>query len=143
MVNEQMYEQTTMPYDAYYAAYPPHDSQGNIYDYYPPYYPWTAYQPYPMMPYPPYPSYPPYVPNNDYSQRQEYASVATMNEVANEQEQVTANIADSKVLQQFMNDSGQVDIQKMLQTVGQFADTVQQVSPVIKQLNELVRSFRT
>lgn len=50
---------------------------------------------------------------------------------------------DKKVIQQFMNEDGQVDIQKMLQTVGQFADTVQQVSPVIKQLNELIRSFRT
>ena len=50
---------------------------------------------------------------------------------------------ESKMIQQFMNDDGQVDIQKMLQTVGQFADTVQQVSPVIKQLNDLVRSFRT
>lgn len=44
---------------------------------------------------------------------------------------------------QFLDEKGQVDIQKTLQTVGQFADTVQQVSPVIKQLNELVQSMRT
>src|SRR5699024_11529061 len=87
MVNEQMYEQTTMPYDAYYAAYPPHDSQGNIYDYYPPYYPWAAYQPYPMMHYPTYPSYQLYVPNNDYIQLQVYETGATMTEVKNVQEQ--------------------------------------------------------
>ena len=43
---------------------------------------------------------------------------------------------------QFLDDKGQVDIQKTLQTVGQFADTVQQVSPVIKQLNDLVHSLR-
>jgi len=140
MVDEQMHEQTMMPYDAYYATYPLHENQLNMYDYYPPHYPWPAYQNYPMMPYPPYP---PYQPTNEYTQRHEYETVTTMNETPYEQEQGTTNIADSKVMQQFMNDSGQVDIQKMLQTVGQFADTVQQVSPVIKQLNELVRSFRT
>lgn len=52
-------------------------------------------------------------------------------------------IASSRVIQQFLDENGQVDIQKMLSTVGQFADTVQQVSPVIKQLNDLVRSFRS
>lgn len=137
MVDEQMYEQTMMPYDAYYAMYPLPEQQSNMYDYYSPYYPWPTYPPYPMMPYPPYP------PTNAYTQRREAETVTTMNETPYEQEQVTATIADSKVMQQFMNDSGQVDIQKMLQTVGQFADTVQQVSPVIKQLNDLVRSFRT
>lgn len=47
------------------------------------------------------------------------------------------------MLQQFLTEDGQVDIQKMLQTIGQFADTVQQVSPVIKQINDLIKSFRT
>jgi len=51
--------------------------------------------------------------------------------------------AEQRMIQQFLNDDGQVDIQKMLQTIGQFADTVQQVSPVIKQINDLVKSFRT
>lgn len=51
-------------------------------------------------------------------------------------------IAPNRVMQQFLDENGQVDIQKMLRTVGQFADTVQQVSPVIKQLNDLIRSFR-
>jgi len=47
------------------------------------------------------------------------------------------------MMQQFLDENGQVDIQKMLQTVGQLADTVQQVSPVIRQLNDLIRTFRT
>lgn len=50
--------------------------------------------------------------------------------------------AENPMMQQFLTEDGQVDIQKMLQTIGQFADTVQQVSPVIKQINDLVRSFR-
>lgn len=48
-----------------------------------------------------------------------------------------------RMLQQFLNDDGQVDVQKMLQTIGQFADTVQQVSPVLRQINDLIKSFRT
>lgn len=50
---------------------------------------------------------------------------------------------ENHMLQQFLTEDGQVDIQKMLKTIGQFADTVQQVSPVIKQINDLVKSFRT
>lgn len=52
-------------------------------------------------------------------------------------------VASARIMQQFLDENGQVDIQKMLQTVGQLADTVQQVSPVIKQLNDLIRAFRT
>lgn len=48
----------------------------------------------------------------------------------------------NSVMQQFLDENGNVDIQKMLQTVGQLADTVQQVTPVIRQLNDLIRSFR-
>lgn len=58
---------------------------------------------------------------------------------SNESEQ---GMAANRVMQQFLDENGQMDFQKMLSTVGQFADTVQQVSPVIKQLNDLVRSFR-
>lgn len=50
---------------------------------------------------------------------------------------------EQRILQQFLNEDGQVDVQKMLQTIGQFADTVQQVSPVIKQINDVIKSFRT
>lgn len=46
------------------------------------------------------------------------------------------------VMQQFLDENGNVDVQKMLSTVGQLADTVQQVSPVIRQLNDLIRNFR-
>lgn len=52
-------------------------------------------------------------------------------------------ISEQHVMQQFLTEDGQVDIQKMLKTIGQFADTVQQVSPVIKQINDLIKSFRS
>lgn len=51
--------------------------------------------------------------------------------------------SEHHIMQQFLTEDGHVDIQKMLKTIGQFADTVQQVSPVIKQINDLIRSFRT
>lgn len=51
--------------------------------------------------------------------------------------------SEQHIMQQFLTEDGQVDIQKMLKTIGQFADTVQQVSPVIKQINDIIRSFRT
>lgn len=135
MVDQQRDEGMMMPYDAYYVNY----AAGNQATY-PAYYSWPGYQPYPVMPYPPYPSYPAV---QTYQASPAYEAGSNMQETANQATAVTTNAADSKVLQQFMNENGQVDIQKMLQTVGQFADTVQQVSPVIKQLNELVRSFRT
>lgn len=46
------------------------------------------------------------------------------------------------ILQQFQNENGQIDINKMLSTVGQLANTVQQVSPVFKQVGDLIKSFR-
>lgn len=131
MVDEQMYEQPLMPYDPYYMSYPNQTHYPNMYEYYMPAYPWGIYPNYPLVP---YSIYPPYVPVEEASVP---SQAAPMQEGG-----VAREAIDSKVLQQFMNDNGQVDIQKMLQTVGQFADTVQQVSPVIKQLNELVRSFR-
>lgn len=46
------------------------------------------------------------------------------------------------LLAQFKDQNGQVDISKTLSTVGQFANTVQQVTPVIKQISDLIKSFR-
>lgn len=48
----------------------------------------------------------------------------------------------SNILAQFKDQNGQVDINKTLSTVGQFANTVQQVTPVIKQISDLLKSFR-
>lgn len=50
---------------------------------------------------------------------------------------------EQQLLQQFLTKDGQVDVQKMLKTIGQFANTVQQVSPVIKEINDIIKSFRT
>lgn len=42
----------------------------------------------------------------------------------------------------FYDENGQIDIDKMLSTVGQVANTVQQVSPVIKQVSSLIKAFK-
>ncbi|MGM8366218.1 YppG family protein [Virgibacillus sp. W0181] len=42
----------------------------------------------------------------------------------------------------FQNENGQLDVNKMMATVGQFASTVQQISPVIKQVGDMVKTFR-
>lgn len=54
-----------------------------------------------------------------------------------EQSNLTANL-----LTQFQTEDGQVDLQKMLSTVGQLANTVQQVSPVIKEIGAMISIFR-
>lgn len=46
------------------------------------------------------------------------------------------------ILAQFQTPEGQMDVQKMLSTVGQLANTVQQVSPVIKEIGAMIRVFR-
>lgn len=46
------------------------------------------------------------------------------------------------ILAQFQTAEGQMDVQKMLSTVGQLANTVQQVSPVIKEIGAMIRVFR-
>lgn len=46
------------------------------------------------------------------------------------------------ILNQFQDESGQIDINKTLATVGQLANTVQQVTPVIKQFGSIIRYFR-
>lgn len=46
------------------------------------------------------------------------------------------------LLTQFQDQNGLIDINKTLSTVGQFANTVQQVTPVIKQISDLVKLFR-
>lgn len=46
------------------------------------------------------------------------------------------------LLAQFQTPDGQMDVQKMLSTVGQLANTVQQVSPVIKEIGAMFRVFR-
>lgn len=49
---------------------------------------------------------------------------------------------EQRFVQQFLDEHGQVNIEKLLKTIGQLANTIQQVSPVFKQLNELVRNIR-
>lgn len=46
------------------------------------------------------------------------------------------------VFAQFQDENGQMDIHKTLATVGQFANTVQQVTPMVKQISDLIKSFR-
>ena len=42
----------------------------------------------------------------------------------------------------FQNENGQLDVNKTLATVGQFATTIQQISPIIKQVNNLIKGLR-
>ncbi|GAB3045396.1 YppG family protein [Virgibacillus ainsalahensis] len=42
----------------------------------------------------------------------------------------------------FQNNEGQVDVDKMISTVGQLANTYHQVSPIVKQFGSLIKSFR-
>src|SRR5699024_8132538 len=51
------------------------------------------------------------------------------------------NESDPAFSHQFLNENGQVDVNKMLSTVGQLAHTVQEVSSVIKQVNDIIQSF--
>lgn len=41
----------------------------------------------------------------------------------------------------FQNKDGQVDLDKMFSTVGQFANTVQQISPVVKQVGSIMKNL--
>jgi hypothetical protein len=42
----------------------------------------------------------------------------------------------------FQDDNGQMDYDKMFNTVGQLAKTVQQVTPVIQQVGSIIKSFK-
>jgi len=46
------------------------------------------------------------------------------------------------IMNQFQDQSGQIDFNKMLSTVGQLATTVQQVSPILKNVGSFINLFR-
>jgi len=116
MVNENDFQQGELPYYSFYPQDPYRTPyHPSMMDHASYYYPYESYRniPYSYMDMPP-------------------------NEV---------NTSDSsfhnQVLQQFVDENGQMDINKMLRTVGQLADTVQQVTPVIRELNDVIKTFRT
>jgi hypothetical protein len=43
----------------------------------------------------------------------------------------------------FQDEKGQVNLDKMLSTVGQIANTYHQVSPIIQQFGSIIKNFRT
>lgn len=49
----------------------------------------------------------------------------------------------NNLLNQFQNNEGQIDVDKMLNTVGQLANTYHQVAPIIKQFGSLIKTFRS
>lgn len=49
---------------------------------------------------------------------------------------------NNQLLSQFQKDSGQLDVDKMLNTIGQLANTYHQVAPIVKQFGSLMRIFR-
>lgn len=131
MVNENEYYRQTLPHYQFNPPNPPrppmyYDNMYNDQGYYynqNPYINQGGYIPPPM--------------NNNMNNA---APPANYN--ANNPNQSPEDNSTTRLMQQFLDQNGQVDVQKMLQTVGQFADTVQQVSPVIRQLNDLIRAFR-
>lgn len=46
------------------------------------------------------------------------------------------------IMTHFYDENGQIDLQKMLSTVNQLANTFQQVTPVIQQIGSLIRLVR-
>ncbi|WP_161493911.1 YppG family protein [Virgibacillus necropolis] len=48
----------------------------------------------------------------------------------------------SNVLNYFQNKKGEVDFDKMLSTVGQVANTFQQITPMVKQVGSIMKSFK-
>lgn len=53
------------------------------------------------------------------------------------------NAPPNNVMGYFQNENGQMDFDKMLSTVGQIANTYHQVSPIVKQVGALIKTFRT
>lgn len=47
------------------------------------------------------------------------------------------------LLTQFQNAEGQLDVDKMLNTVGQLANTYHQVAPIVKQFSSFMKTFRS
>ncbi|HLR52133.1 MAG TPA: YppG family protein [Candidatus Avamphibacillus sp.] len=48
----------------------------------------------------------------------------------------------NNLLSQFQNTEGQLDVDKMINTVGQLASTYHQVAPIIKQFGAFIKNFR-
>ncbi|AIF45158.1 YppG family protein [Virgibacillus sp. SK37] len=46
------------------------------------------------------------------------------------------------LLHYFQDNEGQMDLDKMLSTVGQLANTYHQVSPIVKQFGSFIKNFR-
>src|SRR5690625_4705272 len=119
-----MYDQSQQHHMFYSQQFP-----ANHLPYYHNYYPSIPQQqaqPFTYMQQPSRPPIGPYQPNVNPQQRPPFNG-----------QPFTANI-----MQQFQDADGQVDINKMLSTVGQLANTVQQVSPMIKQFGTFVSGFR-
>lgn len=47
------------------------------------------------------------------------------------------------IISQFQNENGQMDVDKVIGTVGQLAHTYHQVAPIFKQLGSVMKIFRT
>ncbi|SEQ77454.1 YppG-like protein [Virgibacillus subterraneus] len=48
----------------------------------------------------------------------------------------------NNLLYYFQDNNGEMDLDKMLSTAGQIANTFQQVSPVVKQVGSMMKQFR-
>ncbi|SHG32331.1 YppG family protein [Ornithinibacillus halophilus] len=59
----------------------------------------------------------------------------------NHQQQPYSNYSQG-ILSQFQDENGQMNLDKMLSTVGQMANTYHQVQPIVKQVSSLLKNFR-
>lgn len=127
-------------YYPYYSTHPysnyPYQMNGHMLYHYPFYQ--FGQQPYYVQQQEPYS-----VQSNVSNQDSMSNSNPTQENIINTQANIAAQVdAEAAFTHQFLNEHGQVDVNKMLTTVGQLAQTVQQVSPVIKQVNDIIQSFR-
>ncbi|WP_053075086.1 YppG family protein [Ornithinibacillus californiensis] len=60
----------------------------------------------------------------------------------NEQLQGNNQQAQPQMMSQFQEQNGQMNLDKMLTTVSQIANTYHQVSPIIKQFGDFMKTFR-
>lgn len=66
-------------------------------------------------------------------------------ETNNEQEQVQEQVGvpnNSNFIGYFKDENGQMDFDKIFSTVGQFTNTVKQVTPMFQQVGSLIKVFR-
>ncbi len=58
------------------------------------------------------------------------------------QQQSQGGFGGNPFIQQFQNNKGQMDFDKIFSTVGQLVNTVNQVQPIVKKVGYLIKGFK-